>query len=380
MADIKQIIKDTVKPNGEGLITGGTLQGTLLAMVSALDGGAFRGFLTPEQCKPEAYDEGAVSSKFDKSQKWWYVLFAGEYALPSKNPREWINKNEPISKFVGIPKLQVYAHYVGVYYCDGTEIGLLTARYENGRRKVIIGRWLPKCPNVGDVYIVSAGSHHFGFRKSFLYQGGGKPGVNSYISVDWKVKAYRIREDFKDLGDMDSIPVPRDLPIMATNKRLVDGHVEYLYPKGVAKFPITRMRSSLRVNYGQSEKSLHHMKWGYRTTDIHGQAFIPSFKRVFFVSTARHYKVKNIPIWFGNDNQKLEKRRIMRKPYVMVERYEYCKPCTISNEYPDRAEINGVLCTRSGFPSGKKPHSDSYIFKGYEYFPKSRARGGDEKA
>lgn len=155
MADIKQIIKDTIKPNGEGLITGGTLQGTLLAMVSALDGGAFRGILTPEKCSPDDYDAAKAAEKFDKTKKWWYILFPGRYALPSKNPREWIRDGDPIEAYVGIPKLQVYAHHIGIYYSDGREIALITQRYEAGRRKIVFGRWLPLKPNIGDIYIVS---------------------------------------------------------------------------------------------------------------------------------------------------------------------------------------------------------------------------------
>lgn len=218
MADIKQIIKDTIKPNGEGLITGGTLQGTLLAMVSALDGGAFRGILTSEQCSPDDYDAAKVTEKFDKTKKWWYILFPGRYALPSKNPREWIENGNPIEEFAGIPKLQVYAHHIGIYYSDGQEIALITQRYEAGRRKIVFGRWLPKFPNIGDIYIVSNNGIHF--RHNF-----GKPEI---LWVSGIRAAIRIVAPFKSedsLFDCVSIEenfgvAPADTPAKRFNAQM----------------------------------------------------------------------------------------------------------------------------------------------------------------
>lgn len=330
MADIKQIIKDTIKPNGEGLITGGTLQGTLLAMVSALDGGAFRGILTPERCSPDDYDAAEVADRFDKSQKWWYILFAGSYALPTKNPRAWESENGPIEAYVGIPKLQVYAHHIGIYYSDGTKIALITQRYEAGRRKIVFGRRLPEHPNIGDIYIVSGNEIKF-------REGKGRDPLETGPRTAVQIVAPFEHDDalsncISIIPNFNVVPAPTPTkrfnvqtwrteyiglpknPYGELSPRRVTCARRVRATKTVGKKPNEFLKSIQFFNLETRESvNLHHTKIGLTCNP--SSVRIPENVPYFYLAAFRHYKRR-----VRNDKDLIIPRRVSKFAYKFVAR------------------------------------------------------------
>lgn len=361
MLDIKQIIKDTIKPNGEGQITGGTLQGTLLAMVSALDGGAFRGILTPERCTPEDYDAAKAAEEFDKSQKWWYILFPGKYALPSKNSREWIYDNSPIEELVGIPKLQVFAHYIGIYYSDGHEIALITQRYEPGQRKIIFGRWLPKCPNIGDIYIIPNGG--IDFRNSHV------PRVKGRRAAIQIIAPFRNDESIFDcaniIDDFDIAPAEtqtkRFNPRIWTTEYLGIPNIpgQTLRPKRVTCLRPTKTSSTVGRNSNGYLKSMIFTdattgeRIKLRRSKI-GMTRSPSILKLptkvpyYYLVRVRHYKLTK-----GEHGvvKAIVPARISVLAYKFVARkFRGRKTDSVLTIAPENGEEFSVVIPRSGYP------------------------------